>query len=682
MNTFCIRFAGRWQLSSARGIGGVALLAVTLTLGALPANAQASLAWPPLPAEELTLKDNPFDPGAPAMILEYEVQSDNTKSTETTYKRIKVFREEGKKYADVEIRYFEKLTRVEEIRARVTSAEGKSEDFNGTIYDKEVVKVKKFRFNVKTFTLPNIEIGSVIEYSYRLHWHSDIPDVFKNPGRYLITQAMAYPAAEWEIQQDLAVRHARFTLHTIKGLRTATSTHDFPKDAVKRTLPDGGTEIEVNYIPAFQREEYSPPEENLKVRADVFYTLGMYADPKYFWLSVARGEAEYYDAFIGQPKSVRKEIDRLISPADSDETKLRKIYARVQQIRSLNYEPDKSKKERKQESLKENKSAEDVLNRGYAFNNEINLLFIALARAAGFRAYPVRVAARNRAFFTPERLDPYQLNSFVVEVMIGSTSRFLDPATLYCPFDFLPWEETDSSGILIDRMEAKLETTPAPHSKDAVARRLAELKLDADGNLEGNLTVTFEGQEALSRRIKAIDQDEAQRRKDLEEAVQRSLPQGAVVKMLSANAWENSQSPLVAQFQIQVPNYANRAGQRLMLPVAVFHTNGQTPFTSSRRTHDIYSDYPTEVYDDVTLALPASVQVESLPASGKIDRGIVNYESSAEKQGNSLRLKRSLKMGVYYVPVEKYPALRQFYDQVRSSDEQQAILKSLQPLDK
>lgn len=647
------------------------------------AGAQVPATWPPVPAEELALKDNVFDPGSPAMILEYEVQTDNTKSTETVYKRMKIFREEGKKFADIEIRYVEKFTRVEEIRARVTSPSGKAEEFNGAIFDKEVIKFKKFLYNAKTFTLPNIEVGSVIEYSYRLHRHSDIPDVIKNPGRYLITEAFAYPAAEWEIQQDLALRHGRFALHPLKGARTVIHSHDLPKDATKNVLPDGTQELEVNYVPAFQKEEYSPPEENLKIRADVFYTLGMYGDDmKYYWLSLARRESEYYEKFIGKPKDVQKEAERLFQSGDNEETKLQKIYARVQQIRALSYEPERTKKERKQESLKENKNVEDVLKRGYAFTNEINLVFIALARAAGFKAYPMRLASRNRAFFVMERPDPYQLNSLVVEVIVGSKPRFLDPATMYCPDQFLPWEETDAGGIRVDRFETKVESTPLPESKDAVTRRTAEFHLDAEGNLDGKLSVSYEGQEALRRRLKAIDQDEAERRKELEDEVQHLLAQGGSAKLLSAEGWTVSGAPLKAQFEIQVPSFASRAGQRLMMPVAIFHSSGQHPFSSTRRANPVYFDYPTESYEEVRLELPPAMQIESLPSTTRIERGTTVYESSASKQGNSVQLKRMLKMAAYYVPADRYSALRQFYEQVRAGDEQQAVLKLAASADK
>ena len=227
----------------------------------------------------------------------------------------------------------------------------------------------------------------------------------------------------------------------------------------------------------------------------------------------------------------------------------------------------------------------------------------------------------------------------------------------------------------MSRFAGGIGFTPKPESKDAVTQRHAELKLDADGNLEGNLTIMFDGQEALIRRLRAIDQDEAQRRKELEESVQHSLPQGAVVKLLSAGAWETSETPLTAQFQVQVPNFASRAGQRLVLPLGIFHANGQNPFISARRTHPISFEYPYEASDDVILILPPNTQVESLPPHAIIDRGLCAYESSFEKQGNSLHLKRTLKMQIYFLPVTNYLALRQFFDQVRSSDEQQAILQ-------
>jgi hypothetical protein len=475
-------------------------------------------------------------------------------------------------------------------------------------------------------------------------------------------------------------------LHPVKGGHISTYSHGLPKDTVRARLPDGSVVLEFNYIAAFQEEEYSPPEENLKIRADHFYTLGWYGDDaRYYWRSLARREAEYYDKFIGQPKDVRHEVEHLFKAGDSDETKLRKIYARVQQIRALSFEPEKTKKERRLDSLKENKSAGDVLNRGYAFGNEINLAFIALARAAGFQAYPVRLAARNRAFFVEERLDPDQLNSLVAEVLVGdpqllgiTTSKFFDPAAIYCLYGSLPWEETDAKGIRVDARNAAIESTPVADSRDAVIRRDAELQVDAEGNLNGKLSVVYEGQEALKWRLRAIDQDEGERRKELEEDVQHLLPPGGSAKLLSAEGWTTTEGPLQARFEIQVGNFGSKAGQRLLLPVGILHLSGQYPFSSTRRTNPVYLEYPWESYETVKLVLPPGIQMESLPPMSKVERGPAVYQSSAqkqEKQGNVLELKRFVKMGVYYVAAQQYPILREFYQQIRAGDEQQVVLK-------
>jgi len=661
---------------TAQRVLAVLAFVTSAAFGGHPILAQAP-AWPPIPPEELALKDDSHNPGSPAIILEYEVHTDNTKSSESVYKRIKIFREEGKKFADVEIPYIEKSTRVEEIQARVTSASGKAENFSGAIYDKEIVKLRKFRYNIKAFTLPNVEIGSVIEYSYRLHWHSDIPDVFKNPSQYLIRESIAYPAADWEIQQDIPVRHGHFSLHPFKAARTVTYMQNLPKDAVNRTLPDGSVELEVNFVSGFQKEDYSPPEENLKIRVDVYYILNLNSDPTFYWLSLAHYEADSYNKFIGNPKDLHNEAERILSPSDAPETKLRKIYTRVQQIRALSYEPTRTEKERKQENLKENKNSEDVLKHGYAFGNEINLVFIALARAAGFQAYPVLLASRNHAFFVKERLDPNQLNSMVVEVLIGTTSKFLDPATIYCPYGILPWEETYAGGIRIDAQNAKIQTTPAPQSNDAVVRREAELLLDPDGNLRGKLNVIYEGQEALQRRLMAIDEDETQRKKKLEEEVQQMLTQGATAKLVSVEGWTEEEVPLRAHFEIQVPGYSSQVGQRLLMPIGIFHLGPQVSFAATARTHPVYFQYPWQSYEDVELSLPPGSQVEALPPRTRVPAGETLYESSAEQKENALRIQRTLKMAVFYLQQNYYPTLRRFYEQVRTGDEQQTVLKSL-----
>src|SRR5215831_12651169 len=122
-------------------------------------------AWQPIPKDDLAMKDNPANPGSAAMILERQVFTDDEKRVQTELIRIKVFTEAGRSYADVEIPYIVKSSSVEAIRGRTVRPDGTEIPFNGTIFDKTVARYKKFRYEAKAFTLPGVELGSVIEYA-------------------------------------------------------------------------------------------------------------------------------------------------------------------------------------------------------------------------------------------------------------------------------------------------------------------------------------------------------------------------------------------------------------------------------------------------------------------------------------------------------------------------------------
>ena len=89
---------------------------------------------------------------------------------------------------------------------------------------------------------------------------------------------------------------------------------------------------------------------------------------------------------MGKKNALEPEVAKTVSPSDTPEQKLRKLYDRAQQIRNLSNEDSKSEKEAKQENLKKNNNASDVLQHGYGNAREINLVFTALARSAGFEA--------------------------------------------------------------------------------------------------------------------------------------------------------------------------------------------------------------------------------------------------------------------------------------------------------
>jgi transglutaminase-like putative cysteine protease len=659
-------------------LAGLFLVSVAIFSGTPRVAAQTAVPWLPVSKEDLDLKDNALAPGEPAIILYREVQTDSAKSYETHYTRIKILKDSGKEYANVEIPYVEKEIEVGQIQARTIAPDGKPSEFSGTIFDRAAVKSKRFNVTVKSFTLPDVQVGSIIEYSYSLHWHRSIPDEFKNPGKYRFDGAFAWPASQWTVPQDLFARRMHFVLHPFSnGTHLEIQLVGLPEKMGKpQTQRDGSVQWEIENIPAYHHEDHAPPENVLKGRVEIFYVVGMLFSNRDYWVSHARHAATAYQKFFSKSKAVQEEAAKLVAGADSPEAKLRKLYDRAQQLRFVSYERSRTEKEQKQENLKPNKTAEEVLTRGYAYANESNLLFVALAREAGFVANPVMVTSRNRSFFLENIFDTGQLNAMVVEVQTGSKTYYLDPATLHCPFGLLPWAESDTMGIRLDQNNGALVAVPAAKSADAVIERRSSFKMDNDGNLQGKLDVTFRGQEALSRRLVAVSQDEAGRRKELEDEVTKWLPQNSVIKLATASGWDGSETPLQASFEVQVPNFGSTAGGRMLLPAILFHSGWEKSFQSPQREHPVYLDYGHQESDDVTLELPGNLTVERTPSPQGLKEKFASYQFSTELQGTSLKMKRQVAMDGYYFSVAQYPRLRDFYGFIRSNDEELTVLRA------
>src|SRR5947209_17573887 len=95
-------FARRWF-----SLAGFFLVSVAIFSNVPRVAAQTGVSWLPVSKEDLDLKDNPLAPGEPAIILYREVRTDSAKSYETHYTRIKILKDNGKEYANVEIPFVE-----------------------------------------------------------------------------------------------------------------------------------------------------------------------------------------------------------------------------------------------------------------------------------------------------------------------------------------------------------------------------------------------------------------------------------------------------------------------------------------------------------------------------------------------------------------------------------------------
>ena len=661
-------------LMHKRGLRRTLLLLCFVIAFATKCSGQGLPLLPPLSAEELEMKDAPKQPGAPAVILYYGVETDNLKSTERRAVRLKILTAEGRKYGNVEIPYVEKYAQIDNIQARSVGSDGKTMAVPEKVYDRVIAKTKKLHYQEKVFTFANVEPGTVIEYGYRLSFRdAKLPKPIQHSSKYYFLHGVAYPAAEWEVQRNLYLVHGHFKLIAAKDATIREFRFHLPEQAPLKTNADASVEADIRNLPGLEDEPLSPPEDTRRGKIDLYYAEG-FANLDGYWFDVAKQVGKEYEAFIGNDSpAIKSEVARLVSPKDDDETKVRKLYERAQQVHQITL-TDKPEQGIAHEQWKQNKTADDVLARGYAFGNEVNLFFLALVRAAGFYAHAVIVKSRSDGFFQKENPNREQLNAMVVAVGTAKHDYFLDPASAWCPFGLLPWFESSAGGVSAAPLAPGLFSTPDGRTTDAVMRTDGQLRLSDDGTMSGTLRQTYGRQQTFLERRWAEGEDEVSRRQHLEQAMKEALPSEATVKLLRSGGWQKEQAELTAEYEVEIPNFATVAGKRLVVPAGILHTRDANPFSTPNRVNSIYFEYPYETYDDLQLQVAAGMKVESVPKGKEIDLGGVSYKIATEAAGDTIHIVRRKRIAPTLVSAEQYTSLRVFFNVVAMGDTQVAAV--------
>lgn len=640
----------------------VCVVALAMAAGVGLANVARADEWKPIAPEELKMTSLTEAPGAPAVILYREIMKDDGRTPhEDAYVRIKILTEEGRKYANVEIPYFKESGNVHGIKARSVRPDGSVVPFDGKAVDQTIVKAKGFKYLAKTFTLPDVQVGSIVEYHYTTDYNG------------------LYESSRWVLSDELFTRYAKFTL---KASQDYALRWSWPLGLPEGSVPpkeDGSGKIsmECHNVPGFQVEDYMPPETTLKYRVDFIYSDERVPekDPAKFWKNFGKKENGQVEDFVGKKKALEQAVAETVAAGDSPEAKLQKIYARVQQIRNTSYEREKTEQELKREKQKEASNVEDVWKRGYGNGRQITWLFLGMARAAGFEAAPVLFSKRSETFFSNAIMNSRELNDNAVQVMLNGKERYFDPGTAFTPFGALPWWTTMAAGLKLAKDGGTWVQAPLPESDETRIDRKAELKLDSEGTLQGKLTVTYYGSEAQTLRMDQRNEDDTSRKKLLEDMVREMVPVGLEVELANQPDWKSSSPGMVTEYTLKVPGWVSGAGKRALFPVGLFSAAEKGIFDNAGRVHAVYFHYPYRKVDDVTIELPLGWKLSSLAKPVDQDVKAAAYDMKVEDKGGNLHLTRSLRSDLVMVPKENYPALRAFFQLVRTGDEEQVVLQ-------
>jgi hypothetical protein len=611
---------------------------------------------PELTKEELQMTADPKAPGAAAVILYREEKTDDNLHYHSIVERIKILTEKGKEAATIRTPYNKSWTNVSDIKGRTIHSDGTVFPLTTKPSDLTEENSKYFQRNMMVFTLPNVEVGSVIEYKLQIryddHWISS-PD-------WIIQQPYFVHKAHYFFQPSSHRYSVMWATHAKPGTKVVS-------DAMGRYTYD------VEDVPALPEEDWMPPLNSLTMRVLFFYSG--FHDGLQFWQETGKEWAKDTEKFADADKTIKSSVAELVSTGDSEEQKAKKLYDAVMKLENTDFTRHKSAEERKKENIKEIKKAEDVWTQKSGSSDDLALLYVAMARAAGLQVVPMQVVNRDRAIFDPDYLHLGQLDDYIAVVTINGKDVYLDPGQKMCPFGLLHWKHTYASGLRLNGKGAEIAATPGNTYVQNTVQRIADLTVGPDGSGAGTLRVVMNGQQALYWRQTAIRNDEDEVKKRFNETMRDIVPDGVQADFDHFLALDDYNSNLVAVLKVS-GQLGSATGKRFFLPGMFFESRAKHPFVANeRREIPVDVHYPQRTVDDVTYHLPDGFAVESAPQAATIPwASSAQFRVASKSDKDKVEIARSLAFNFTLVEQKDYADLHNFYQKVATADQQQLVL--------
>ncbi|MEP7213377.1 MAG: DUF3857 and transglutaminase domain-containing protein [Acidobacteriota bacterium] len=645
------------------------LLSCTLTVcsiifAAHPAfSSDDPIVWKPITPAELQMTVPKVEADADAEAIFWEVTVDDKKYGKLSYShyvRIKIFTVRGReRFSKMDIP-FTKNRKIEGVAARVIRPDGsvvelKPED----IFEREIVRAGKEKVQAKSFAVPGIEPGVIVEYQYS--------ETIKNDsagGERLV------------FQRDIPMQRVTYYVRPYGKMSLAFRSYNM--DDLHFAEDKKGFSVgTMTDVPAFKDEPYMPPDdESRKFVFLTYQTLGSI----FQWFTVSMTWQEVLKKFAKPNSEIKQKAAELTAGITSDDEKLRKIYEFTQKnIKNVTY--DRTLTDEQRENLKVN-DADDALRRGMGNSMFVDLLFASLAKAAGYEVSLVRAGDRGENFFSPDKY-PFQnfIHQAAVGVQVGREWKYFNPGTPYLGPGQLVWNEENVTAMVIGNGGFTWKTTPLSTPQQSPARRTGVFKLLPDGTLEGTGTLEYEGHQAITRRRVDYRSSAAKREETIKNEVVGRMS-SAEVTDISVENFDDPMKPLRYVYKVRVPNYALKAGKRLIVQPGFFEYGVSPVFSSATRTHNIFFRYPWSEQDKIEIQLPAGYAIESPEIPGDVfdPSGIcrLNISMQIDKQANKLIYGRTFHFGANgktLFPVSVYKALKGLFDAFHKADNTALSLK-------
>lgn len=606
--------------------------------------------------EELQMKYYSKDSSAVAVVLfdhgNLFFYNKNLNETRTDYYfRIKILKKEGLKKATINIPYYDKqeIKNISGITYNIVDQIKKASNL-----DYKNIFKKQLSSNWKeiSFALPNVKVGSIIEYSYSLI----------NPYELSMN--------DWEFQDDIPKIKSLYTSSIVANFKYNIRLNGFfpldinnvsiKKNCVKYT-GDGYTEHTVDCavqefamkdVPAYIEEKYTTSKKDNIARVSfkletIKYASGRRDEFTSTWKSAEKKlkSGLFFGSELKKTSFFKKNLPEKILNQTDLLSKSKEVYYFIQNHftnnnKSFNFQKINTKK---------------------AFEDrngtipEINMSLYNALKSAGIEAYIVMSSTRRNG--KPTQLFPIitDFNYLLVKIIINGKDYFLDASEKNLAFGLTPYYTLIGKVRVLDFKRGGY-WQEINQSNRTSTKTMMNIILDEDGIANNKLRVIKTGYDAQNKRAVIYNSDK-------DDYLEIFDTDKITLNNYSVKGKDYKDDQLVETLDFKVGKSANNSIQLQLFYLDKFVRN---PFTLEDRFYPVNFGHTFSYKYRANILVPNNYKLKYLPENKAfaLPNNGGKLVLNSKNIGNKIIVLFQFEFKKVLYTNEEYFALKEFFNQI------------------
>jgi len=643
------------------------LLTITLVLGCSTINSQ-NYDFGKVSKTELEEKYHPKDSSASAAILYrnesisfFFISGKGFVQQREIHERVKVYNKDGFDWATKK-EYLYQGTGNKEVLNGIKA-------FSYNLVDGKVVKDKlkkdgefEEKYNeftkIKSFTLPNVKEGTVIEYKYKI----------SSPRISIDDIVFQYSVPVNKI--DVKIATPEYYIYNKQPNLRASYMPKISETSVNRSNPFDYMVNIINIneenIPALKKEAYSGNINNYRSKMSLELTAVLNGNKlleksySSTWEEVSKTiyKSSNFGGQLDKFNFYKEDLKTLLAGVENDFEKAALVERLVKSKVKWNGRYGKYAQKGIRSAYKE----------GEGNVGDINLMLISMLRSQGVNANPVLVSTRDNGIPLFPTHDGF--NYVVCSVEKEDKFLIIDATEEYSGNNILPQRVLNWQGRLIKDGSVSRWISMQPNKK-SVETTTVNLKINDDFTATGKVSNQFTDYLAYFYRDKYVGLTTEDHIKALEK------DKGDIeIGELTFENTKDINKPVKVNYEYELSDGLDEVGDKLYFSPLFFLATKENPFKLEERQYPIDFVIPYKDKYTVNIMLPEGYVVEFLPKSEALvfENSNIKFTYVIRQSGKYLMIKAELDINNPLVQAKDYKYFKAFFSKIIEKQAEQVVL--------